>query len=218
MTSRAEGGQLVSLESLEHLSEIDRQRCLGLAYRQLVERRKTTVKMAPHYDHLAAQLLEQVRDQGLQDAEVDAGLAAIYRRAGNYQAAIERAQSSLSLNPPLAVTECDALESLSRILYDLGPQDTARPLLERLSQIRYNAEDQLLLSEYRHRAGDLPGALAAAQRATAIEPDRPDLHRVLAELYLRVGQRDQSSFHNERGSKLQRLLRGAIGDEPASGE
>ena len=197
--------ELIPLGDVGHLPEIELQRCLGIAYVELAEGDSDT-EVARFYDSLARQLLEAVRQRGLRDPDVDAALAWFYRQDGNLELSSELAQSALGFERLTPAVRCDALTSLSRAYFDQNDPRSAIPILEQLVRIRYDAEDYLLLSLCRGNTGDINGALFAAKRAAKIEPDRPDLQDLLAELYRRVDDRELVAYHKDRSRRLRELL------------
>jgi cytochrome c-type biogenesis protein CcmH/NrfG len=72
--------------------------------------------------------------------------------------------------------------------------------------VRLNAEDRFLLSISQLRSGNLAGAFVAGQQAAALEPDRPDLQELLAELYRLAGDREKSDNHKGRADRLLNAL------------
>ncbi len=68
---------LVPLEDASHLPELDRDRCLGLAYLEFASTQRDN-QAFKHYMRRAAEFAGAARRRGLQDAFVDAGLARVY--------------------------------------------------------------------------------------------------------------------------------------------
>ncbi len=203
--------KLVPIDDLSHLPEHEQKRCQGLAYMKLAEEGEFD-NPSLHYE-VAAQLLEEFRDSGIRDAEVDATLARIYLRNGQKILATHRGQSALLADGLTDDLRRDAVGVLSRIYANDREFEFAQPFLEELIQFRYAAEDHLILSICRQRGGDLPGALQAAQAAVKLEPDRPDLHIAVSQMYTLTGDDQQAAWHQERADQLHKLLKAVVGDE-----
>ncbi len=209
-------GKLIPIDDLSHLPKIEQKRCLGLAYVKFAE--EGDLANPTLYYETALTLLEEVRASGLQDAEVDAVLARVYLRGGNKILATDRGQSAL-LNQGLSDEKRrDAVGALSRVYMNEKAFQLAEPLLNQLIRFRYNAEDHLMLSICRHHAGDLAGSLRAAQAAVNIEPDRPDLHDAVSQLYFLSRNEEQGKWHQQRSKQLHDLLKVVVGDEATETE
>ena len=84
----------------------------------------------------------------------------------------------------------------------------AIPVLERLVRLHRNTGAWLQLSQCRMSTGDTPGAIAAAQQAVSIGPQRPEIRAFLARLLRQVGRNDQARRHQQVADALNRSRRG----------
>lgn len=188
------GGRIVALVPFDdesHLSPVDRDRNLGLAYLALSRKQNQEATVTIYLDR-ALTLLERVHDQGLPDPEVTAALAQIYW-ARDPQTAFRLAREAL---------ESDTLSPSSRVncLFVVGDAglatdqvEAARLALEKLVTLRRISEDWLLLAQCRQRSGDLHAALRDLERAAAIAPFRPNIHEALAQLHEQLGDADAAA-------------------------
>jgi Flp pilus assembly protein TadD len=181
------------------LPAIERDRCLGLSYLILSQR---TREPAPSeaYRLRALEILERVRQEGMRDPETDAALATIHQRA-NPDRAIELGQLALRYPNVTPEIRVKALTAIGMAQISAGRTDEAISPFGFLVGLRRQATDWYLLAVCRFQAGDIPGALAAAQRAAEIRPDNPKAHELLAELYRQNGQTDRA----EQADKMNRL-------------
>jgi hypothetical protein len=191
--------ELSPLSDLSHLPEIDRDRCLGLAYLDISERRKG--QAAAHYRRRATELLESVRSRGLRDAGVDAGLARLHLTS-QPQRAVEMALAALN-DEPLPTTErIHALSVLGIAGFNARQWQPASQALTQLVRWRRRPMDWLLLGLCQAAQGDETGAIQSLERAAEINPYQRDVREQLAALYERQGQAELA----ERQRQLTRLL------------
>lgn len=196
-------GSLATLQPLSdvsHLSELEQDRCLGLANLEFALTQKKP-GLQHHYIVRAAELLESVKDRGLRDGCVDAGLARIYALRSP-QRAVDLALAALNdeLLPPSE--RVNALFVLADNHFRQGRWPAALAALEPLTRLRRNAIDWMLLGFCRMRMGDEPGAIAALSRAAEINPFSSPIHAELAELYQRQGQFDLAERHRRQSRTL----------------
>lgn len=207
-------GQLVPSQDIAHFPEIERARCLGLAYLHVSGDAQFEAH-ATVYHQRGLELLEDVRQRGLRDPEVDSSLANLYWRQ-NPRQAIALAEAALAYAPPSPDARVEALFVLGTSHFDaaipprtpfdalfLVPTDRfdrtrlarAQDSLEELVTLRRDPEDWLLLSICRRVGGDQPGALQAAEKASEISPGNPMIHAILALIHEQSGNRDEAATH-----------------------
>jgi tetratricopeptide (TPR) repeat protein len=108
-----------------------------------------------------------------------AQLAEEYRRAGQFEVAVEVARTGLIAHPEYL----SARLTLGRALMQLGHFDEARDELSRVLNV---APDNLAalrsLGEIHHRQGQLPEAIAQYHRALALAPNDPAIERMVTDL------------------------------------
>lgn len=197
---------LVPLADISHLPPLDQKRCLGLAYLQVSE-------LSEHFQHAefyrerARRILDDVRQQGLNDPAVDAALARLYWhwRVDPFRT-IELAKSVLSADHSSPNDYATALFTLGATYFQQGNPERAIPLLEKLVQVRRYADAWNVLSICKERTKDLSGALEAARQAAVINPDRYEFQRRLAELYSKANKPDLSDWHQQRARQLAEIL------------
>src|SRR5262249_52695845 len=100
-------------------------------------------------------------------------------------------------------------------LMESGHYKRARALLEvRLKANPNDAYARYLESKIKQSFGDLPGAIAAAERAVALEPHNADFHGQLAEVYAYTA--DESSWVRGIGfvHKMKREISAALAVAP----
>src|SRR5207244_13449148 len=83
-----------------------------------------------------------------------------------------------------------------------GKMAMAIDLLEKLTQLRRNADDWRLLGVCHLEQNEPRKALRAFEQALTISPFRFDLHEALAEAYRRVGDGQRSKEHQEKAEWL----------------
>lgn len=194
-------GDLIPLGDISHLPKLEQDRCLGLGYLDLSVAERDP-QLSEAYRVRARDLLEDVKNRGLMDPEVDATLAKIYHRE-NPPKSIQFAESVLHSGNLQTDTRTKALFALSNAYLSLRQTDLAIQPLEQLVQLRRQAGDWFLLGVCRYQAGDVEGALLAAHQAAEIRPDRPDFQALLAELYRQNGQSELAANHERRAKQLQ---------------
>ena len=199
-TRQPEAVQLVPLSDTSHLSEFERDRCLGLAYLSLSQQ-NSDPQISGRFRQSAQKILQFVIDTDPRDAETIVGLAQSYLRQ-NPQRALELANQALA-NPELPPdARIKALFALSDSYLVLGNFQAAIPPLQELVKLRRQASDWLLLAFCQLQLQKIPEALEAAKVAAEIRPDRPNHHALLAELYGRQNETELAAKHK----KLAQLL------------
>ena len=108
-----------------------------------------------------------------------ARLAEEYRRAGQFERAVETSRAGLDIHSEYV----SARVTLARALLQLGRLEEARDELQRVLRA---SPDNLAairaLADIHHRRGDLAEAVAEYERALSLAPNDPELERVIADL------------------------------------
>jgi hypothetical protein len=198
--SSAAVAELVPLDEPEQLSELDRQRNLGMAYYSLALK-QTDPETAAVYRERARRLLEAVHAQGGGHREVAAALVRLYRNT-DADAALRFAHEALRSGGLAAKSEINCLFFIGEWGLQRGQPRAAQQALEQLTEMRLLSEDWLLLGLCRQQTADLPGAQAALERASKLGPFRFEIHSALAEVYHRLGQQDAA----QRERKIAEIL------------
>ncbi|MFQ5733375.1 MAG: tetratricopeptide repeat protein [Planctomycetaceae bacterium] len=200
---KPDGGRLVPIGGVSHLSPRERDRCLGLAYLEFSG--LSPAASADVYAERAFSLLDRVYRSGARDPTVLAALARLHwsRESPECIALATQALKSPGC-PPRA--RANALFILGESQLRAGQVRAAIQSLEALVRIRRHPEAWVLLAIARSRNGDAPGAIRAFVRALAIRPDRPDVHSLLADEYARIGKPADARRHRETADRLSRRL------------
>lgn len=195
--------KLVPMADVSHLSQIDQDRGLGLAYVQVSD-------LPEHFQHgeayrnEARRILGDVHRRGLRDTAVDAALARLYWQVDERRT-IEFAESVLATKTASPDDRATALFTLATTYFQQGKVADATPLLEELVHIRRYADAWHALSLCREQLTDIGAAVAASHQAAEISPLRPDFQERLAYLYLESNRPELASKHRERGLRLREL-------------
>jgi predicted CXXCH cytochrome family protein len=178
------------------LSDIDRKRSLGEAYR-LLSLRDPDAGKRPQLRARALELLSGVHAAGLRDAELDAALAQMYfdAKVGDPFA---YAESALAYPQLSGQGRCDALFVFARVQADRGNHAEAARALRELTQLRRFVLDWLYLANSLRALGDERAGREALEMAIRINPRQTDVHRFLAEYYRRQGDAVRAAWHQER--------------------
>lgn len=191
--------ELAPLADVSRLSEIERDRCLGLAYLEHAQRQRGAAAQDSY--RRAVQLLESVRKRGLRDACVDAGLARIYGIESPGRAK-ELAMAALENDriPPSERTV--ALAVLGVVQYNALEWEPGIESFQELVGLRRHPDDWTLLGLCQILVGDESGAIKSLRRAGEINPYQTELYLRMARLYEQRGQNESA----ERCRRLAQLL------------
>ncbi len=198
--------KLVPMADVSHLSQIDQDRGLGLAYLQVAD-------LPEHFQHgeayrnEAQRILGDVYRRGMRDTAVAAALARLYWQRDERRT-IEFAESVLTTKSASPDDRATALFTLATTYFQQGKVENAAPLLEELVQLRRYADAWNALSLCREELGDVAASIEAARRAAEISPLRPNFQQRLAYLYQENNRPDLAAKHRERARHLQELIRG----------
>lgn len=194
---------LVPMSDVSHLPELDRQRCHGLAYVAMMSHAQSAEE-ASLFQKRAAELLEEVWDAGLKDADIAASLARLSWRR-DAEKAVMYARAALDAQPLRAESRVTALFTLGSTLLETGQPHEARPWLEQLVESRRNSEDWFLLARCRKLLGDHASAYEASRRATELSPHVPQLEQMAADFARQAGKAAASEKHLERARELSKF-------------
>ncbi len=199
----AESGRvpaLVPIDDVTHLTLLDRQRNLGLAYLE-VARNPVYARYSATFRERARDLLETVHAAGLREGETEAALAEIYWKKDPSRAA-GYAREALEAKDTPAKARAEAL----LLLADCERQDHDVPsaigLLEEVVLLRRSADDWRLLGVSYLDQNQPRQALPALQQALAIRPYRHTTHLGLAEAYRQLGDFERANEHFETAQWL----------------
>jgi predicted CXXCH cytochrome family protein len=178
------------------LSEPDRQRSLGEAYRLLALRDADAGRRA-QYRRRALELLTAARAAGLRDGDLEASLAQLCfeMKVGD---PLAHAQRALTYPDLAGQSRCDALFVVAQQQAGRGNPEEAITALREVTQLQRNAMDWLYLSRYAQAVGDQAAAREALLTAVRIDPRKWDVQRYLAEQYRREGDAERAAWHQRR--------------------
>jgi hypothetical protein len=161
-------GELRAWRENPRLSELDKQRGLGLAYLGLA-RVESAPSAAATYRERGRTLLSAVRAADLPDPAVEAALARVHFEAGR---PLARSLAELALSRPgiAAPDRCTALFVLGVERMQARQFQDARASLQELVTLRRYSYDWLLLSECETALGNRSAAASAVQTAARIDP------------------------------------------------
>ncbi len=189
-------GMLRPLLDLARLSDIDRQRSLGLGYLDQAHATEDRRQMLD-FRRTALTLLSEVRAAGLRDGIVDASLARLYNDLG-LDGALQYAQAALSYPDLGGQDRCVVLYLSAVAQLKEGKASAAASALRELVQWRRNAADWLLLADCEKALGNEGAVIEALTAATRINPRLWELHHFLADHFQRHGDQDRAAWHRQR--------------------
>jgi hypothetical protein len=181
---------------LSGLGKVDRRRSLGLGYLEAANRAMDPIRVA-RFREEALGLLSGVREAGLRDPAVDAGLARL--RFELRLGGADRPAADALADPAIAGQDrCTALFLLADEYATRGRHRDAIAALRELTSLRRHAADWLLLADCLGALGDQPGQEEALTAATRISPRLWKVHHYLAEAYRRRGNQERATWHQQR--------------------
>jgi tetratricopeptide (TPR) repeat protein len=209
-----EADQLIAVVDVSHFPEHEQQRLLGLATGQFAGKLAGGLNDETRYDPIhrglsrvfhdrARRILEEVRAQGLRDAEVEDFFSRLHWRK-NAEHCIEHARLALESPPISPSVRKSVVYNLASSYFDQGRYDLAFPYLEELAQCERSEITLMLLAICHQKKGDRSEAVRLIHEAIRAAPDRADLHSYLATIYREMGKEKDAEEHLQR-AKLLRL-------------
>lgn len=195
--------ELVPTASVDHLPEIDRDRCLGLAYLEYSEK-QASPDAAREFRRRAWQLLTAVHDQGLFDGDTEAALARIMWEEEPSQA-VPPAQAALHAPTLSPQSRINALFILADAAYRSGEYETAVESLQQLITLRRHSEDHFLLAVCQAQLDLTDTALEHAEKAIEIHPFRPEFYELAAHLSKSTGQEEKAARYQDAFERMRDL-------------
>jgi predicted CXXCH cytochrome family protein len=185
--------ELVPVNDDSHLTDLERQRNLGLAYLE-ASRNPQYARYAGAFRARTRTLLENVHAAGLRDGDVAEALAETWWKRDHERTAdyAREAVDAKRISP-----EARALALILQADSEMQERDFARAaeLLKKLVTQRRYSEDWQLLGVCYLEQGLVREALPALQQALAIKPYRPDVHGALADAYRKLGDTKRAEEH-----------------------
>jgi tetratricopeptide (TPR) repeat protein len=191
--------ELVATGDISRLSQLDRQRNLGLAYAEVYRNPQYSL-FADTFRRRARDNLEAVYTAGLRDGEAMSQLAEIYTTTNDFTRAGELAKEVLALSDNSTSVRARSLLVLADAERQGGDLPSAISHLEEATRLRRSDDNWRLLGLSYLENGQTEKAIAALQQALTIRPYQPDTHSGLAESYRLLGNSFLSTEH--RGKAL----------------
>ena len=187
-------GLLKPFLDLSRLSEIDRQRSLGLAYIELANHEEIPSRRK-HYQKVAHQILTEVHESGLKDGYVDSALASL--RFELSAEPLPLALSSLEDERLSGMERCNSLFLAADAFYRRERYEEALATLEALGDLRRHSVQWLLAAQCHQKLGNEAAAVEALLKATQINPRTPAAHRFLANHFRKSGNASRAQWHEK---------------------
>jgi predicted CXXCH cytochrome family protein len=191
---------LVPIDNVSHLSAVDQQRNLGLAYLQ-ASRKLEYGQYASAFVYRARKLLEAVDAAGLHDADTAGALADLYLSTDLVRSKLY-AQQALDAKDASAEVRANALILLASCEMKLHNYQAAIELLKQLVPLRRNSEDWVMLGMCQVLQNQPQEALVSLQKAQSIRPDNQPLHAELAKVYGLLGDAARSDENQAKAQWL----------------
>lgn len=190
-----QAGKLRPVLSLPSLTEVDRNRSLGLGYLEAANRSHDQA-VGWGYARKALDLLTPVRAAGLRDPLLDAGLAEAHSFLN--LDATKYAEEAL-VHPDLPARErCTVMFQHAQTLAKQSRLDEAIATLHELQKSRRMAIDYLTLADCERALGNTAKSIAAFENAVRINPRLWKVQRLLAEHYRQKGNNEKAAWHETR--------------------
>jgi hypothetical protein len=180
-------GRLVPLNELTDLTELQKLRCLGLAYYEY-SHKQSDPAAAAHFRGEAIHLLKTVVASDITDGDVFAALSHYAWEANDTTTAMEYAKRAITCKDltPKARVNCLLIIG-DCYLQARQSQNAVAPLTE-LVKLRRYSQDWLLLGIAQFQSGDEQSGLHSVLKATLIQPFRPDLRQTLQDMQRAAGK------------------------------
>ena len=189
--------ELVPTDDVSHLSQLDRQRNLGLAYLAALQNSADS-RHSQVFRERARELLQIVHAAGLRDGETAAALAGLYWNEDRARA-VGYAREAVEARGVSADVRARALALVAEGEIQEHNFEAATGMLEELVRRRRSAEDWRFLGMCYLEQGQTAQALSALRQAEAIRPYRHAIHRALAEVYRQLGKAELAQEHDDKG-------------------
>jgi predicted CXXCH cytochrome family protein len=192
---------LVAIDDAPQLTNVDRERNLGLGY-VVAASRATEFRFASTYLDRARALLERAYKAGLRDGPTLEGLATVHWQEQRYPRALALAQEALATNELSIEEQIKAFQIVLEVHLQDHQTEEAIAVLEKVSRLRRFSEDWRLLGACYLQMNQPDRALQAFRQALAIQPFRPEIHSGLADVYRKLGDSEHAREHQEKAELL----------------
>ncbi|MCI0682083.1 MAG: hypothetical protein L0Y71_08265 [Gemmataceae bacterium] len=194
--------KLVPISDISHLGDVDRKRNLGLAYLLTLDARSLSPAQNDMLRTRARTLLEEVEKAIPHDGDTLAAQAIISLRDQRHQQAVAYAERALRAEHLRAEARADALLVIANGSVLDRDYQRAIDAAGELTKLRLYSEDWRLLGMCYLEEKQTAKAEAALRRALTIRPSSPDIHRGLAILHERLGNRRLAKEHADKAQWL----------------
>jgi hypothetical protein len=191
---------LVPTDDVAHLSPLDRDRNLGLAYLEAAGRPEYA-RFAETFLERSRTLLEGVHAAGLREGATSEGLAWIFLKSdpARSKSYAREAVNAADASPDM---RANALLHLAGCEADDRHPEAAIPLLKELVGLRRGSEEWGLLGMCYLMQNQPREALPALQQALALRPDSYPVHVMLVQAYRQLGDVQRAMEHQEKAQWL----------------
>ena len=180
--------ELVPLKLPAGLSDLDQDRCLGLAYFGFPENQT--------YRARAFELLQNVYQAGLRDSAVTTALAALHYEM-NSDDCISLANEALQSDSISSHERANALTVIGDMHFLRGRFAEAFPYFQELVTLYRRHDYWIKLGICQSRLKDSAAATVSFENAVKISPGQVSLRKLLADHYDNVGQPQQAIRERE---------------------
>jgi hypothetical protein len=194
---------LAAIEDLGHLSPIDRQRNLGLAYLEAAELGTYPALIESFHDR-GRQLLEDSHAQGLRDGISLQLLGAHYAPLDAVRTG-RLARETLAMKSAPLSARGSALLNLGRIAMREREFSAAIERFQEFNKLYRNADGMYFLGACYLELKQPDRALPPLAQALAMRPFSPAMHDALAEAYRQLGKNQLALEHLEKAKTLKQL-------------
>jgi hypothetical protein len=174
-------GRLAPLHELTNLTELQKHRCLGLAYYEY-SHKQSDPAAAANFRSEAIQLLKTVVASDDTDGDVFAALSHFAWEANDSSTAMEYAQRAIACRDISAKARVNCLLIIGDCHLQANQSQKAVAPLTELVKLRRHSQDWLLLGISLFQSGNEQSGLNAVRQATSIQPFRPDLRQTLKDM------------------------------------
>lgn len=200
----AVAGRLVPMENLSHLTRLERERSLGLAYLEYSDKQSVPT-LRDVYRRKAVKTLAVVWEAGFEDGEIASALARLQWEKGG-PLAIEFAQFALESPDTTSRGRINALIVTGDLALQARKWEQVSEAFQQLTIQRRHADDWKLLAESQWKLGRQEEAIASLRKAVSISPDRVDLRTELAQRLGTMGDAAGAKSVRDDIAKLEALL------------
>lgn len=197
---------LVPADDVSHLSPSEQRRNLGLAFAEIYLN-PLYADYAEAFRERAREHLEAVYDAGLREGETAANLAEIHWSRNDPEKAAEFARIAIDAIDTSARSRANALAILATCERMNLNLTASTSLLERAVKMRRVLNDWGMLGSNHLDLNQPVQSLASFQQALEIRPYSHATHRMLADVYNRLGDANRAREHRDKADWLFRYRR-----------